>query len=291
MDKLKPKEEGAPPPDREAEELHPGCRGAEDLRPSLEDGAPSPAAGSGPPSPRTGRIVLELDRVHTFHGSIEALKGVSLQVEEGEVAALLGANGAGKSTTLSSIAGLTPPRSGRVLFYGEDVSNVRTEALAKRGLVLVPEGRRIFPALTVRENLLMGAFLRRDRRGIQEDMDWMLGLFPILGKRLRQDGGTLSGGEQQMLAIARGLMGRPRLLLLDEPSLGLAPIVIRSIFETIGEINRSRGVTILLVEQNAGLALASSGRAYIMSTGRVAVSGRSRDLLSDGEVRRAYLGG
>ncbi|MDR2613456.1 MAG: ABC transporter ATP-binding protein, partial [Deltaproteobacteria bacterium] len=205
--------------------------------------------------------------------------------------AILGSNGAGKTTCLNSIVGLTPPRSGAILYEGRDVRGRTTDSLVKDGLIMVPEGRRIFPALTVLENLRMGAYLRRDRQGVRDDLDYILSLFPILAARSGQDGGTLSGGEQQMLAISRGLMGRPRMLLLDEPSLGLAPIVVRSIFDTIRKINLEQGTTILLVEQNANLALQVAHRAYIMTTGAVTLSGTAPELMNDEGVRKAYLGG
>jgi branched-chain amino acid transport system ATP-binding protein len=235
--------------------------------------------------------MLELRDVRTFYGNVEALKGVSLSLAEGEMVALLGANGAGKTTALTSITGLVAPKSGRVLFEGEDILGARAESLVKRGLIMVPEGRRIFPALTVMENLRMGAFLRVDQQEIKRDLEYVLDLFPILATRAKQTGGTLSGGEQQMLAISRGLMGRPRLLLLDEPSLGLAPLVIRSIFDTIRKINSEQRTTILLVEQNANLALNLVNRAYIMVTGQITMTGPARELLSDESVRQAYLGG
>ncbi|MDR1081958.1 MAG: ABC transporter ATP-binding protein [Deltaproteobacteria bacterium] len=235
--------------------------------------------------------MLELSGVRTFYGNIEALKGVSFHIDRQEIIAILGANGAGKTTCLNSIVGLTPPRSGRVVYEGSDIRGRSTDSLVKAGLVMVPEGRRIFPALTVMENLRMGAYLRRDRQGIRDDLDYILSIFPILAARAGQDGGTLSGGEQQMLAISRGLMGRPRMLLLDEPSLGLAPIVIRSIFDTIRKINLEQKTTILLVEQNANLALQVAHRAYIMTTGIITLSGTARELMSDESVKKAYLGG
>jgi len=235
--------------------------------------------------------MLELQGIHTFYGNIEALKGLDLAVEEGEIIALLGANGAGKTTTLNSISGLTPPRRGRVSFDGEDITGRSPESLVARGLIEVPEGRRIFPALTVMENLKMGAYLRRDKPGMAEDLEYVFNLFPILKARAGQSGGTLSGGEQQMLAISRALMGRPRMLLLDEPSLGLAPLIIRNIFDIIRQINIERGTTVLLVEQNANLALKVAHRAYILTTGLITLSGSAADLLADEGVRRAYLGG
>jgi branched-chain amino acid transport system ATP-binding protein len=236
-------------------------------------------------------MMLKLQGLHTFYGNIEALKGLDLTVEEGEIIALLGANGAGKTTTLNSISGLTPPRRGRVFFDGEDITGYSPESLVARGLIEVPEGRRIFPALTVMENLKMGAYLRRDQPGIGEDLDYVFNLFPILRARAGQSGGTLSGGEQQMLAISRALMGRPRMLLLDEPSLGLAPLIIRNIFDIIRQINMERGTTVLLVEQNANLALKLAHRAYILTTGLITLSGSAEVLLADEGIRKAYLGG
>ena len=235
--------------------------------------------------------MLKLSGVHTYYGNIEALKGIDLEVRQGEIIALLGANGAGKTTTLASISGLVPPKRGQVLFDGRDIMGRSPEAIVEMGLIQVPEGRRIFPDLTVLENLKMGAYLRRDRKGISEDLEYVTSLFPILAKRSGQSGGTLSGGEQQMLAISRALMGRPRMLLLDEPSLGLAPLIIRNIFDIIRQINLEQGTTILLVEQNANLALRVAHRAYILTTGSITLSGRADDLLADEGVRKAYLGG
>jgi len=235
--------------------------------------------------------MLTLSAVHTYYGNIEALKGIDLSVGEGEIIALLGANGAGKTTTLSTISGLTPPRKGRAIFQGEDITGLRAESIVSRGLIQVPEGRHIFPALSVLENLKMGAYLRRDRQGVADDLDYVMTLFPILAARRGQSGGTLSGGEQQMLAISRALMGRPKMLLLDEPSLGLAPLIIRNIFDIIRQINLEQGTTILLVEQNANLALRVAHRAYILTTGSITLSGAADDLLADEGVRKAYLGG
>ena len=235
--------------------------------------------------------MLRLQGVHTFYGNIEALKGLDLTVEEGEIIALLGSNGAGKTTTLNSISGLTPPRHGRIIFDGEDITGNNPESLVARGLIEVPEGRHIFPALTVMENLKMGAYLRRDQPGLAADLDYVFNLFPILRARAGQSGGTLSGGEQQMLAISRALMGRPRMLLLDEPSLGLAPLIIRNIFDIIRQINMERDTTVLLVEQNANLALKVAHRAYILTTGLITLSGSAADLMADEGVRKAYLGG
>ncbi len=235
--------------------------------------------------------MLTLSGVHTYYGNIEALKGIDLEVREGEIIALLGANGAGKTTTLSSISGLTPPRRGQVVFEGRNLGGLRPEAIVARGLIQVPEGRHIFPSLTVLENLKMGAYLRGDKKNIATDLEYVMTLFPILGARSGQSGGTLSGGEQQMLAISRALMARPRLLLLDEPSLGLAPLIIRNIFDIIRQINLEQGTTILLVEQNANLALRVAHRAYILTTGTITLSGVADDLLADEAVRKAYLGG
>lgn len=235
--------------------------------------------------------MLKLNSIHTYYGNIQALKGIDLVVKEGEIIALLGANGAGKTTTLSSISGITPPRQGRIFFDGQDITGKRPELIVARGLIQVPEGRHIFPGLTVLENLKMGAYLRRDKKGIADDLEYVMTLFPILATRSSQSGGTLSGGEQQMLAISRALMARPRLLLLDEPSLGLAPLIIRSIFDIIKQINLEQGVTILLVEQNANLALRLAHRAYIMTTGVITLEGAAQELMTDEGIRKAYLGG
>jgi len=235
--------------------------------------------------------MLSLSGIHTYYGNIEALKGIDLHVEKGEIIALLGANGAGKTTTLGSISGLTPPRRGQVIFEGRDLRGMRPEAIVALGLIQVPEGRHIFPGLSVLENLKMGAYLRRDKKGVASDLEYVMTLFPILATRANQSGGTLSGGEQQMLAISRALMGRPRMLLLDEPSLGLAPLIIRNIFDIIRQINLEQGTTILLVEQNANLALRVAHRAYILTTGSITLSGVADDLLADEGVRKAYLGG
>jgi branched-chain amino acid transport system ATP-binding protein len=232
--------------------------------------------------------LLEVDDIHTFYGNIEALKGISLTVDEGEIVTLIGSNGAGKSTTLRSISGLTPPREGTIRFEGEEVSGVPPQVIVQRGISLAPEGRHVFPRMTVRENLDMGAYLRRDAIG--EDMDRVFDLFPRLKERERQKAGTMSGGEQQMLAIGRALMARPRLLLLDEPSMGIAPILVDRIYETIEEIN-AQGTTILLVEQSATHALNASKRGYVLATGQVALSDSSEALQRNEEVQKAYLGG
>ncbi|UQZ91200.1 branched-chain amino acid ABC transporter ATP-binding protein [Deltaproteobacteria bacterium Smac51] len=235
--------------------------------------------------------MLKLTGIHTYYGNIEALKGINLEVKKGEIIALLGSNGAGKTTTLASISGLVPPKRGEIVFDGESIINQSPESIVSKGLIQVPEGRHIFPDLTVLENLKMGAYLRRDKKGIADDLEYVMSLFPILAKRSTQSGGTLSGGEQQMLAISRALMGRPRMLLLDEPSLGLAPLIIRNIFDIIRQINLEQGTTILLVEQNANLALRVAHRAYILTTGSITLSGVADDLLADEGVRKAYLGG
>jgi branched-chain amino acid transport system ATP-binding protein len=233
--------------------------------------------------------MLEVDEIHTFYGNIEALKGVSLTVEEGECVTLIGSNGAGKSTTLRSISGLTPPRTGDILFQGQNITRTAPADIVKLGISQSPEGRRCFARMTVRENLDMGAYLRRDK-DIGADMDRVFELFPRLLEREKQKAGTMSGGEQQMLAIGRALMARPTLLLLDEPSMGIAPILVERIYETIAEINR-RGTTILLVEQNANYALSVSQRAYVLETGVVALSDDSDTMRTNPEVQKAYLGG
>lgn len=235
-------------------------------------------------------MMLELSSVNTYYGSIQALKDVSLTVDEGEIIALIGSNGAGKTTTLMSISGITPPQSGSILFNGKPINASTPESIVRLGIAHVPEGRRIFPFLTVMENLTMGAFLRNDKSEIKKDLDVVFDLFPILLIRKNQQGGTLSGGEQQMLAISRALMARPKLLLLDEPSLGLAPLVIKQIFEIIAQLNKSRGTTTLLVEQNANLALKSADRAYVMENGRIILSGEGKALLLNEDVKKAYLG-
>lgn len=232
---------------------------------------------------------LDVEGIHTFYGSIEALKGVSLHVDEGEIVTLIGANGAGKTTTLNTISGLLRPREGRVLLDGEVISGLAPHAVVARGISQAPEGRRIFSRLKVIENLQMGAFLRRDKAGIAADMERVFELFPRLGERRNQVGGTLSGGEQQMLAIGRALMARPSILLLDEPSMGLAPLLVQEIFRIIREINEE-GTTILLVEQNAHMAFSVASRAYVLQGGTVVVEGPAKEVARNPEVRRAYLG-
>jgi branched-chain amino acid transport system ATP-binding protein len=233
--------------------------------------------------------LLEVTDVRTFYGNIEALKGVSLTVDEGEVVTLIGSNGAGKSTTLRSISGLTPPREGSIKFEGTEIGEVPPQEIVERGISLSPEGRHVFSRMTVRENLDLGAYLRKDREGIENDRERVYSLFPRLKERERQKGGTMSGGEQQMLAIGRALMANPRLLLLDEPSMGIAPILVERIYETIAEINR-QGTTILLVEQNANYALEVSRRGYVLETGKVALEDESSSLRTNPDVQKAYLG-
>jgi len=234
--------------------------------------------------------LLKLENVCTYYGNIQALRGISLSVNEGEIVTLIGANGAGKTTTLMSICGITPIRSGRVLLNDEDITQVLPNKIVERGISQVPEGRRIFPQLTVTENLDMGAFLRTDKVGIKADLEEVFSLFPRLAERRHQAGGTLSGGEQQMLAISRALMMRPRILLLDEPSLGLAPIFVQHIFEIIKKINEERKTTIFLVEQNAHMALKIAHKGYVLQNGAIKLEDTSANLLANAEVRKAYLG-
>ncbi|HEY0344286.1 MAG TPA: ABC transporter ATP-binding protein [Solirubrobacteraceae bacterium] len=233
-------------------------------------------------------MLLEIDDIHTFYDNIEALKGVTLTVEEGEVVTLIGSNGAGKSTTLRSISGLSPPRSGSIRFNGREISRTPPQDIVRLGISQSPEGRRCFSRMTVGENLDMGAYLRRDNE-VSSDLERVFDLFPRLKERERQKAGTMSGGEQQMLAIGRALMARPTLLLLDEPSMGIAPILVDRIYETIAEINR-QGTTILLVEQNANYALGVSTRGYVLETGKVALTDASDALRTNPDVQRAYLG-
>ncbi|HEY6053263.1 MAG TPA: ABC transporter ATP-binding protein [Gaiellaceae bacterium] len=236
-----------------------------------------------------GGKVLELRDVHTYYGSIHALKGVSLDVNEGEIVTLIGANGAGKTTTLRSIMQINRARSGRIVFEGKDITSTPPHQIVKRGIAQSPEGRRLFPRMTVVENLEMGAFQRTDRGGIREDMDRVFTLFPRLAERRSQKAGTMSGGEQQMLAIGRALMARPRLLLLDEPSMGLAPVLVERIFETVVEVNK-QGTTILLVEQNALMALEVASRGYVLETGKIALADTAANLRENEQVRKTYLG-
>ena len=234
--------------------------------------------------------MLKINNIQTYYGNIQALKGISMEINEGEIITLIGANGAGKSTTLMSISGIVPPRSGEITFVGESIHAMAPEKIVALGISQVPEGRHIFPGLTVTENLDMGAFLRTDKDGIKKDMDYIFDLFPILTERRNQQGGTLSGGEQQMLAISRALMARPRLLLLDEPSLGLAPKIVRQIFDIIRKVNTEQKMTIFLVEQNANLALKVANRGYVMENGKIVLEDSAENLLSNEEVKKAYLG-
>jgi branched-chain amino acid transport system ATP-binding protein len=232
---------------------------------------------------------LEVGEIHTHYGNIEALKGISLEVEEGEIVTLIGSNGAGKSTTLRSISGLTPPTQGSITFEGRELAEMAPQDIVQLGISQAPEGRHVFPRMTVRENLELGAFLRRDRAGVDSDLERVYDLFPRLQERESQKGGTMSGGEQQMLAIGRALMANPKLLLLDEPSMGLAPILVERIYETVEQINK-QGTTILLVEQNANYALEVSSRGYVLETGSIAIFDKSENLRENPDVQRAYLG-
>ena len=233
--------------------------------------------------------LLEVQNLHVYYGNIHALKGISFTVEEGEIVALLGSNGAGKSTTLRTISGLLRPREGQVLLEGRRLDGVPPHEIVEMGVAHVPEGRRIFGRLTVLENLLMGAFVRKDPKEIKDDLERVFTLFPRLKERMHQVAGTLSGGEQQMLAIGRGLMARPRVLLLDEPSMGLAPVLVEQIFETIQDINR-QGTTVLLVEQNVYKALTVAHRGYVLETGAIAIAGTAGELRANKRVKEAYLG-
>lgn len=233
--------------------------------------------------------MLELRGVNTFYGNIQALRDVNLTIREGEIVTLIGANGAGKSTTLMTICGAVPPRSGEVLFRGHPIQGLKPNQIVSLGISQVPEGRLIFPDLSVQDNLDLGAFLRRDPNGVRKDLEYIFELFPILAQRRKQAGGTLSGGEQQMLAISRALMAKPKLLLLDEPSLGLAPIIIQQIFAIIEKVNAD-GTTVFLVEQNANQALRIANRGYVMETGRIVMEDAAAALLTNDAVRKAYLG-
>ncbi|OIQ59098.1 high-affinity branched-chain amino acid transport ATP-binding protein LivF [Moorella thermoacetica] len=235
-------------------------------------------------------MLLKVENLDVYYGAIHALKGISLEVKEGEIVTLIGANGAGKSTTLNTICGLLRPQSGRITFQGQALNGLPAPAIVKLGISQVPEGRRIFPNLTVKENLELGAYLRRDREGISRSMRDVFRRFPRLEERQKQMAGTLSGGEQQMLAIGRALMSRPKLMLLDEPSMGLAPLLVQEIFNIIKEINQ-QGTTILLVEQNANMALSVAHRGYVLETGRITLQGKAAELAANAAVKKAYLGG
>jgi branched-chain amino acid transport system ATP-binding protein len=233
--------------------------------------------------------LLEVENIHSYYGNIHALRGVSLKIEAGEVVTLIGSNGAGKTTTLRSIHGILPPREGKIVFRGEEIQGKPAHDMIEKGIAQSPEGRKIFPRMTVLENLEMGAYYRTDRSGIRRDMARVYDLFPRLEERAKQEAGTMSGGEQQMLAIGRALMGRPKLLLLDEPSMGLAPVLVERIFQTIEEINK-QGTTILLVEQNANVALEIATRGYVLETGKIVNAASAEKLREDPKVREAYLG-
>ncbi len=234
--------------------------------------------------------MLKIRNIQTFYGKIQALKDISMDVEQGEIITLIGANGAGKSTTLMTLCGITPPTQGEIFFQGENITGMAPDKIVSLGISQVPEGRRIFPYLTVMENLDMGTFLRKDKDQMKNDLDYIFELFPILAQRKSQPGGTLSGGEQQMLAISRAIMSRPKLLLLDEPSLGLAPIVTKQIFDIIRKINQENKTTIFLVEQNANLALQVADRGYVMETGAITMTDTGENLLANEDVKKAYLG-
>ncbi|QCJ44952.1 ABC transporter ATP-binding protein [Bacillus sp. S3] len=234
--------------------------------------------------------MLKINDINVFYGNIHALKGVSLEINQGEIVTLIGANGAGKSTLLKTISGLLKPKNGDILFENEHVAGKVAQAIVKRGISQVPEGRRVFANMSVEENLELGAYLRKDKKGIREDFEKVYGLFPRLYERRKQLSGTLSGGEQQMLAMGRALMARPRLLLLDEPSMGLAPLLVKTIFQIIEEINKT-GTTILLVEQNANMALSIADRAYVIETGKIVAAGTAEELSQSDQIRAAYLGG
>lgn len=234
--------------------------------------------------------MLEIDNINVYYGAIHAIKGISLKVEQGEIVTLIGANGAGKSTTLRTVSGLLKPKEGTIKFEGEDIAGKPAQTIVRAGISQVPEGRRVFSNMTVLENLELGAYIREDKEGIEQDMKMVFERFPRLQERIEQVAGTLSGGEQQMLAMGRALMSRPRLLLLDEPSMGLAPLLIKEIFSIIQDINKA-GTTVLLVEQNANMALSIAHRAYVLETGRITLSGNAQELAASESVRKAYLGG
>lgn len=234
--------------------------------------------------------MLTIEDINVYYGNIQALRGISLHINEGEIVTLIGANGAGKSTMLKTISGLLKPKQGKILYEGQSIGGKPAQSIVKMGISQVPEGRRVFANMSVEENLQLGAYLRKDKAGIKQDMEKVYELFPRLLERLKQQSGTLSGGEQQMLAMGRALMAKPRLLLLDEPSMGLAPLLVKQIFSIIEEINKT-GTTILLVEQNANLALSIADRAYVVETGRIVLSGPAEELTASEEIKNAYLGG
>jgi len=234
--------------------------------------------------------MLKLENVQSGYGNILAVKGISLDVNDGEIITLIGANGAGKSTTLLTVSGIVPCRAGRILLNGEEIQAMGSDEIVKRGVCQVPEGRHIFPQLSVQENLDMGAFMRNDLKQIKDDLEYVYSLFPILKERRHQDGGTLSGGEQQMLAMSRALMARPQLMLLDEPSMGLAPLIIKQIFEIIQKINKESNTTIFLVEQNANQALQIADRGYVLENGKITIAGSAQELMDNQDIQKAYLG-
>ncbi|NLK45003.1 MAG: ABC transporter ATP-binding protein [Tissierellia bacterium] len=234
--------------------------------------------------------MLKIKNLDVFYGGIHALKGINFEINEGQIVTLIGSNGAGKTTILKVISGIVRQKNGQVLFQGEDISKLPSEKIVELGVIHVPEGRKIFTVLNVEENLLMGAYLRKDKKEIQDDLENIYELFPRLKERKTQMGGTLSGGEQQMLAIGRAMMSKPKLLMLDEPSMGLAPIIVQEIYETITRLNKERNLTVLLVEQNANLALQAAHHAYVIETGEIVLEGSGKELLGDDRVRKAYLG-
>ncbi|HOO31661.1 MAG TPA: ABC transporter ATP-binding protein [Thermotogota bacterium] len=238
----------------------------------------------------SAEYMLELEDITISYGPIEAVKKINIKVPKGDIVTLIGANGAGKTSTLSTISGLVKTRNGKIKFMNSEITNKAPHLITQMGIVHVPEGRRIFSGLTVRENLIMGAYNRKDKAGIKKDLDWVFELFPRLKERINQPGGTLSGGEQQMLAISRGLMTNPKLMMLDEPSLGLAPLLVKEVFQVIRKINEEDGVTILLVEQNAASALNISDNAYVLETGEIKLKGDAKSLLTNPDVQKAYLG-
>ncbi len=234
-------------------------------------------------------VLLKIEELNVNYGAIHAVKGININVNKGKIVTLIGANGAGKSSTLGAIIGLVKSKSGKIIYNGKELIHMRTDAIVRSGIALAPEGRRIFPNLTVEENLRMGAYFRKDESGINKDLEWVLGLFPRLRERLKQMGGTLSGGEQQMLAISRALMSSPKILMLDEPSLGLAPLLVKEVFDVIKKI-KQEGKTVLLVEQNAAVALAIADYGYVLETGKIVLEGNGKKLLESDDVRHAYLG-
>ena len=234
--------------------------------------------------------MLKIENLHVYYGNIHALKGIDMVVNEGEIVTLIGANGAGKTTTLRAVSNIVEAREGKIEFLGEDITGIKATDIVKKGLIHVPEGRRVFAQMTVMENLELGAYLRKDKDVIKRDLEMVFNMFPRLYERKNQLSGTMSGGEQQMLAIGRGIMSKPKLLILDEPSMGLAPLLVKEIFEIVKKVNRESKITVLLVEQNANMALKIADRAYVIETGKVVMNGLAKDVISDNSVREAYLG-